>query len=211
MEAMTFTFHIHSYDANRLLPQASRALEKRTELLSRARYPRLWNLTDAYNQVAQKRTRTRLRTRSMSVICLLLGIFLFVPGLTDPKGMLIPLLSGAVAIGAGIGGLWSSRKNKRKPFDDAARTLLDGKDTISEEPPLMVSFSDEGMFLPADDGEAECVPYSQFECVIETPELFLLVYDTRVTLLQKADLTEQPLEAFGRFLSGKVAVCHAVY
>ena len=34
----------------------------------------------------------------------------------------------------------------------------------------------------------ESVPYSDFECVVETEDLFLLVYGERVTVLQKKDL-----------------------
>jgi len=38
----------------------------------------------------------------------------------------VPLLVGAIAIGAGIGGLWRSRKNKKNLFDKSA--ILSGDD-----------------------------------------------------------------------------------
>ena len=42
----TFDFHITSYDTEKLLQQVSEALEKRTELRSRERYPALWENID---------------------------------------------------------------------------------------------------------------------------------------------------------------------
>ncbi len=39
-----YIFHISPYDTEKLLPQVSRALEKRTEMVSRERFPGLWNI-----------------------------------------------------------------------------------------------------------------------------------------------------------------------
>lgn len=41
-----YIFHISPYDTEKLLPQVSRALEKRTEMVSRERFPGLWKHTD---------------------------------------------------------------------------------------------------------------------------------------------------------------------
>lgn len=201
MENNEFIFQISPYDIENLWPQASKALEKRMELVSRERYPALWKKTDKLNAVSQGRTRSTLRTRIMSMVCLALGIFLFVPGLTEPQKLLVPLFSGAIAIGAGIGGLWRNRKHKKNPFDQAAKSLLAGKDTPPEQ---TVSFSETGMTLPTDNSSSECVPYSNFECIIETADMFLLVYDTRVTVLQKIDLTTRTAGDFRAFISQKV-------
>lgn len=204
MENKAFTFHISAYDIEKLLPQASKALEKRTELVSRARHPAMWRMTDSLNSAAQGRTRSRRRTRIMSVICLLLGIFLFVPGLVEPRELLVPLLVGAAAIGAGIGGLWRSRKRRKNPLDKSAKRLLAGKDVLSAEEAIKVSFSETGMTIPTEDNSGECVQYGNFECVIETEDLFLLVYDTRVTVLQKTDLAAGNIDDFCDFVSQRV-------
>jgi len=205
MDNIKYVFRLTSYDVNRLLPQVSKALEKRTELVSRERYPNLWKNTDKINALSQGQTQSSGRTKFMSIVCLALGIFLFVPGLVKPQELLVPLLVGAVAIGAGIGGLWRSRKNKKNPFDKSAKKLLAGKDNFSEEQSIEVSFSEEGMTIPADNGGAESVPYSKFECIIEATDIFLLVYDTRVTLLQKHDLITNTVDEFRGFISNKVA------
>ena len=43
-----YIFHISPYDTEKLLPQVSRALEKRTEMVSRERFPGLWKHTDRF-------------------------------------------------------------------------------------------------------------------------------------------------------------------
>ncbi len=203
MENAKYIFQISPYDTDKLLPQVSKALEKRTEIVSRERYPNLWKHTDKLNTTAQGQTGNRLRTKILSIICLLLGIFLFVPGLMKPEELAMPLLWGAIAIGTGIGGLWRSRKHKKNPFDKSAKQLLAGKESISEDKAVSVAFSEEGMTLPADNGSTELVPYSNFECSIETDDLFLLVYGERVTVLQKFDLTSDHLDGFRKLLSEK--------
>ena len=154
-----YIFHISPYDTEKLLPQVSRALEKRTEMVSRERFPGLWKHTDRFRSMARGRKRSRLRTRGMSALCLAAGIFLAVPGLMEPRELFVPLLVGAAAMGAGIIGLWQSRARKKNPFDRAAKILLEGKDKSSAEQAASVSFSEEGMTVPAGGGKAEFVPY----------------------------------------------------
>jgi len=198
---MTYTFHTTTLD-KQLLPQISAALEQHTQHISRVKYPKLWQYIDKRNS---KHQLNRPRSKFLSIICLLLGLFLFIPGLMEPQELLIPLLVGAVAIGAGIGGLWRSRKNRKNPFDKSAARLLQGKDTISAENPVVVIFSEEGMMLPADSEEAELVPYGNFERVIEAQDIFLFVFGERVMVLQKGDLTDSDVSGFSEFIARKVA------
>ena len=123
----------------------------------------------------------------LSAVCLAAGIFLLIPGIMEPQELLVPLVAGAAATVFGILGLWGSRK-KKNPFDTSARILLDGKETLTADLALSVSFSEKGMALPEKNGGVESVPYSDFECVVETEDLFLLIYGERVTVLQKKDL-----------------------
>ncbi len=204
MEHAKYIFQISPYDTEKLLPQVSKALEKRAELISREQYPGMWRLTDRANAMARGRTRSRLRTRIMSTLCLALGIFLFIPGLMKPQELLVPLLAGAAAIGAGIGGLWRSRKQKKNPFDRSAKILLAGKDSIAAQQAVMVSFSEDGMTIPTEDGDTEFVPYSSFTCAIEVADILLFVYDERVTVLQKNDLITGDSSGLCTLLSEKV-------
>ena len=194
-----YIFHISPYDTEKLLPQVSRALEKRTEMVSRERFPGLWKHTDRFRSMARGRKRSRLRTRGMSALCLAAGIFLAVP-----------LLVGAAAMGAGIIGLWQSRARKKNPFDRAAKILLEGKDKSSAEQAASVSFSEEGMTVPAGGGKAEFVPYREFECAVETADSFLFVFGGRVLLLQKMDLKAECTGDFCSLISEKVKPYHSI-
>ena len=98
----TFDFHITSYDTEKLLQQVSEALEKRTELRSRERYPALWENIDKLNAMSKGKRRGRLRSKVMSIICLGLGVFLVVPGLMKPQELFVPLLTGVFAVIVGF-------------------------------------------------------------------------------------------------------------
>lgn len=205
-----YIFHISPYDTEKLLPQVSRALEKRTEMVSRERFPGLWKHTDRFRSMARGRKRSRLRTRGMSALCLAAGIFLAVPGLMEPRELFVPLLVGAAAMGAGIIGLWQSRARKKNLFDRAAKILLEGKDKSSAEQAASVSFSEEGMTVPAGGGKAEFVPYREFECAVETADSFLFVFGGRVLLLQKMDLKAECTGDFCSLISEKVKPYHSI-
>ena len=199
-----YNFQITPYDTESLLQQVSKALEKRTEFVSRERYPSLWENIDKLNAVSKGKRRSSLRSKVMSIICLVLGVFLFVPGLMKPQELLVPLLVGAFAIVIGIVYLYIGRNGKKNPFDKSARLLLMGKDTISAKQSIMVSFSESGMEIRADDKEPKHIPYSDFESMIETEDLFLFVHDTRITVLQKKDLTSNDITDFRNFISRNV-------
>lgn len=199
-----YNFQITPYDTESLLQQVSKALEKRTEFVSRECYPGLWENIDKLNAVSKGKRRSSLRSKVMSIICLVLGVFLFVPGLMKPQELLVPLLVGAFAIVIGIVYLYIGRKGKKNPFDKSARLLLMGKDTISAKQSIMVSFSESGMEIRADDKESQHIPYSDFESMIETEDLFLFVHDTRITVLQKKDLTSNDITDFRNFISKNV-------
>lgn len=199
-----YNFQITPYDTESLLQQVSKALEKRTEFVSRDRYPGLWENIDKLNAASKGKRRSSLRSKIMSIICLVLGVFLFVPGLMKPRELLVPLLVGAFAIVIGIVYLCIGRKGKKNPFDKSARLLLMGKDTISAKQSIMVSFSESGMEIRADDKEPQHIPYSDFESMIETEDLFLFVHDTRITVLQKKDLTSNDITDFRNFISMRI-------
>ena len=202
--AAPYLFQISSYDISRLLPQVSKALKKRSEHLSRERYPKMWRYIDRLPSPSRGAKRSRLRTRLFSILCLAAGVILVVPGLMESKELLVPLVAGAAAVVLGASGLWRTRKNREKPFDRSARLLLEEKDQTPENPAPVVSFSDEGMSLSS-QGEAAFIPYSDFESTWETEDTLLLVFGQRVTLLQKRDLVQGDFSGLSRLLAEKVA------
>ena len=59
------------------------------------------------------------------------------------------------------------------------------------------------MLVSVDNKHTERVSYDSFEYIIEAPDIFLLFYDTRVTALQKSDLSGA-VDAFRDFICDKV-------
>lgn len=80
-----------------------------------------------------------------------------------------------------------------------------GKDNISAEQSIVVSFSESGMEIQVDNKKPQLIPYSDFESIIETMDLFLFTHDTRITVLQKKDLAVQSVDGFQNFISRKVS------
>ena len=109
----SISFQITPLD-ERLRPQVSRALEKRTELISRQVCPKLWELTDRLNSVEKRpwavRENRRRRRSFLGIWNWLLGEFLLLPGLMEPRELLIPLAAGAVCFAAGVVTLWRNRR-----------------------------------------------------------------------------------------------------
>ncbi len=192
---MEYIFEISGYDAKKLLPQVSRGLETRTQLLSRQKYPGMWKATDALRAVPKGDGTGSSGRKFFSVICLALGIFLFVPGVMKPQELQGPLFMGAIAIGAGIGGLLRGKRTKKNPFEKAARQLLAGKE--SAENSTRIIFSSEGMHL-SEGGEV--IPYGDFEFFIECADVYLITFTGRVVLLQKKDLRQEEA-AFAAFIA----------
>lgn len=186
---MTFTFHSTALD-KQLLPQISDALEQHTQRVSRTKYPNLWQNID---KLPANRHPSKPRSKLFSVICLFLGLVLFIPGLMEPQKLLIPLLAGAIGIGTGIGGLIRSGKNS-SPFTRSAKKLMKLYVVGAK-----ITFSDSGMILP----EEADIPYSSMEAVIETRDCLFLVFGERYLLLQKKDCRDD-LAAFLLFLNEKV-------
>ena len=83
MEQKNYAFRVTAMD-EKYLPQISYALEKRTELLSRVKYPGMWKATDNLQSSVREPSKGRKIFRKLlSIFCLCCGILLFVPGLTQ--------------------------------------------------------------------------------------------------------------------------------
>lgn len=205
-----FDFQLTPYDTENLLQQVSEALEKRTELASRERYPALWEKIDKFNAMAKGKRRSRLRSKIMGMICLVLGVFLLVPGLMKPQELPAPLFAGAFAVIIGIVYLYHGRREKKNPFDQSAKLLLEDKDNVPAKQPVVVSFSASGMEIRADGEEPRRIPYRDFESMIETADLFLFVHDSRITVLQKKDLASQEITGFLDFISKNIPQCQSM-
>lgn len=176
------------------------ALEKRTEIVSRAEYPKMWKATDALNRYAARGGKRRGPLRKvLSWVLILAGLFLAIPGMMEPKELRIPLITGVLSVLLGVLYLLSTRPVKKNDsFRQAAVKLLQSM-SHAETANVQVVFDDEGMKVITQDS-TRTVPYEEMEMLIETPQLYLLTYGGKATLLQKKDLTGDA-EAFVGFLS----------
>ena len=109
-----FPFSPTPLDAAALRPQVRRALERRTELLSRQKYPGMWALTDRLRGGRRLPkallARRRRRRALLGFLSWALGLFLLIPGSMDPHALAIPLGAGAVCFGGGTAVLWRNRR-----------------------------------------------------------------------------------------------------
>ena len=198
MDQNLFTFQISPLP-EAYIPQLAYALEKRTELLSRIKYPGLWKHTDKLNQTP-KRKKSPLRTKLLGILNLALGIFLFVPGVMKPQELFVPLIVGAIGIGAGIGALLRGKVKRTNRFDKPARQLWE---QFKDKTGATVVFSDSEMVITAGD-DTEHTPYGDFEYIIETNDLLLVTFVGKVIVLQKDTLSEGTCSDFCQYISEHV-------
>lgn len=195
---MNYVFEIRELDKATLQSQACAALNKRAELLSRAKHPKLWKRSDRINagkNPEEIKKKQQLRSRLLSLCVIVLGAFLFVPGLMNPAELMLPLMAGASGMIVGLFSLAANLRPRKDPFEQSARALLNGMESII---PAKVTFTDEAMTVEAND-TSETTPYDRFEYVIDQPDLLLITFGLQsVIVLPKKDLTgnaEELLEA----------------
>lgn len=190
MAAQNFIFSMKSYDVEVLSNQVAWMLEKRTELASRKRLSGLWKITDKLNAVPRaseaELKRRKERKKIWGGLLLVMGIFLFVPGAMKPQELPVPLVAGFLAI---ILGVLYMRKDDRKKnaFEKQATQLLEKLNTSMENQKLRLVFGDEE-FTMSGAGADQKVSYDSVEGTFETADLFCLVFDNQIVLLQKKEL-----------------------
>ena len=72
------------------------AIEKRTEIFSRASLQGMWKKTDALNRYAARGSRRKgILRKVLPWVLILAGLFLAIPGVMEPKELRTPLIAGA--------------------------------------------------------------------------------------------------------------------
>ncbi len=211
---MNFIFSLSPYSSSLFQSQISKMFEQRAELLSRKKLPKDWKFIDKMRaaRMPEKVLKRRRRTyRIYGVLLLLMGIYLFIPGLMDPKELTVPLVAGALAIIIGIASLRFGRniKNekpiqKEKPikkekstlFDKAAKKLFESYENIV---PQKIVFDDDVFHL----NEEVVIQYEEIVEVFVTTDFFVFIWKENITILQKKDLTGSSEKEFLDFLASK--------
>ncbi len=188
---MNYVFSITALDAPALDAQTCQALRQRAEHISRTRHPWLWKWTDRRRDGRSQEELDRMqrrRSRALSLCVLALGVVLLIPGMQNPQTLLLPTLAGIFGVAWGLISLLSSLRPRHDPFQQAADALLRGMADIL---PAKVTFTEDAMTVEA-NGASETTPYSQFQAVIDQPELILLSFGQQsVLLLPKKALADQ--------------------
>ena len=190
MADKNFIFSMKPYDADALSSQVAWMLNKRTELASRKRMPGLWKLTDKLNAAPRapeaELKRRKERQRRWGGLFLVMGIFLFVPGVMKPQELPGPLIAGFLAIVLGM--IYLRRDDRKKnSYVKKAKQLLEKMNASMEGQKLRLIFYDAELAITG-VGDDKKVSYADMECALETAELFGLIYDNQIIMVQKQEL-----------------------
>ncbi len=209
MEKERYSFCIGRRQEEECLEETARALEKRTEMLSRSEYPGMWKVTDAVSGHAGKHPK-KPRRRARGWTFLAAGLLFILTALIPPEKIWAMLAAGVISAVWGIAVLCGKgdAKADAKPrigrqFRDAAQTLL--RDTaLKEDESVEILFDGDGMTMTAADS-AEHIAYSTFECAVETEHLYLICADKRALVLAKNEMADGTPQEFSAFLAEKTA------
>ena len=202
MAEKNFIFSLKPYDTETLAEQTAWMLEKRVELASRKHLPGLWKVTDKLNAVprapeAELKLR-RERRRRWGGLLLVMGVFLFVPGVMKPQELPVPLVTGLLAIVLGV--LYLRRDDRKKnSYAKKAKKLLESMNASMENQKLRLVFGDTELAMSG-AGEEKKISYSAVECALETADLFGLIFENQFVLLQKKELLLGTAEEFAKQL-----------
>lgn len=212
MDQIEFIFQVSALDKETLLPQISQALEKRVEIHSRQLMPKMWKQTDQANEKIseEEQKKRRLRNKITGIILIILGLAILIPGMVNQERNMVLIIAGAIAVVAGLfklrGGVKPPKKEK---FDSAAEDFLDGQAESIAEESVQVCFSSEEMITvmgDLEDLDQDAVTFDQIEFVMETQDIFFVIYQRRGVVLQKKDLDVElgTLDEFRAFVNENI-------
>lgn len=199
MQEAVYEFHL-SHCGSELLPQVSRALEKRLELFSRQKLPRLWKLTDRLREAHPAPDAPSPTGRVRGIVFLVLGGLLIITGLMQPQQLAGVLVGGVVAALWGIRRIVASLPRTSR-FDREASQLLAARNSATETGRARVGFSDRGILVEREGTARQQISYQALSGVLETPDLYLLDCEGRGILLLKQELQGGDTGGFQQFLS----------
>lgn len=199
MEKTEFIFRCRPLTGDALLPQVSRALEKRAALLSQEEWPRVRLLMDRLTDAARERSRSVHRGKRLSVLLLGACLLLLAVGFAEQERM-VALLAAVGAV-FGLLGCMRYRGKPKTAFDMAAEKLLSTRALIGDDQ-VRILFRPDAMTIELDH-RGEKLPYEQIQLAVETQDTWLLAFGERAMVLLKQDLTGDG-EAFASFLAERV-------
>lgn len=199
---MDIVFTLSKYDREALREPLANALERLSELLSRQRYPKLWEAADKralkhHSSASSEDIQRRQNKKNLIFGCvfLVLGVLLLVPGIMRPQEMLIALIAGIYAVVMGILYLLRAFRKRRPAFlKEADELLIQLQEILDKAAPgnsIQVRFTPHEMII---DGEKP-IDYATIVCAAENEELVVINWEEQVAVLKKSDMTEGSMQA----------------
>ncbi len=138
----------------------------------------------------------------LGFLSVLQGAVLCLVTLFDRTGLAKLLILGVAGLLIGAVALLFGRPLTK--FERAAIRILSMWQQLPEGVRVQAVFSPKGMTF-SQEGQAGAteVPYDRFEYVMETAELFLVIFAGNMTVLQKKDLIDGTAEEFRTFMQSK--------
>ena len=206
MGEIEFIFQVKEYDIEALLPQVSKALQRRIELRNQQMRP---GKVDPAQMTEQQRKQARRKSIILGIIWIAVGIYFLISGFTREEKAILPLVIGVIALFLGVKNLIPQRSKpvNTDRFDKAAREFLVGHKENLGEQEHQVCFSDEEMIIvtgAVEDLDQEAVTYDEVEFAMETEDIFLLVHGGRGVMLQKKDITLGSADEFRDYMAAHI-------
>ena len=177
-----------------LQDELAKALRARTEIISRKKNPKLWRMTDGVNRFTEEHKaedpvlkRRKIVQTVLSVILAVMGVFLLVTGLTEPRDTTLRAAGVLALVLAAARFLPRPDASMTRQCQKSASLLLKSLGGLDLSSKPKIRFTDEAMQIKTNQKSAD-FPYEKMETLVETPRLYLLTHSGSATVLQKKDL-----------------------
>lgn len=202
---MKYIFKCSDYDIEKLSTQLSIVLDNRIEDYSRAKLPKLWNITDRLNNAPKVskeiREKRRKRYKFYGVLYIAMGIFLAVPGFMSPNELKVPLFFGLALIVLGLLQLIPRKSAKDKNLATAYKILTSSQSNLEQTKCASLYYCENEIV----DEKENIRKYEEVERVYITDDAYFFLWDKEILISQKKDLQNDGTDNFTSFLRNRFA------
>ena len=179
-------------------------LKKITELNSRKKVAALWKIADGLNRrkkhVSKEVINRRIkRYRIWGFLIVLISLFLFMPSITSPKELLVPLIVSSITTVIGLFFVFSCSGSYDKRLKKSAHLLVKSLENVKN---YDIAFKDDGIDL----NKADFIKYSDIKLLTKTQDFYVIFYRENVTVFSINTLNNVSNDLFEEFLFDKTGL-----
>ena len=179
-------------------------LKKITELNSRKKVAALWKIADGLNRrkkhVSKEVINRRIkRYRIWGFLIVLMSLFLFIPSITSPKELLVPLILSSITTVIGLFFVFSCSGSYDKRLKKSAHLLVKSLENVKN---YDIAFKDDGIDL----NKADFIKYSDIKLLTKTQDFYVIFYRENVTVFPINTLNNFSNDLFEEFLFDKTGL-----